>query len=79
MKQYETKKIEIGSQHNVVIDKMFGPTIFTPLRITPDLDRGWIIERLWFSSGDWIEWCVIPAQIDQEFTEDGSYYNKQPN
>ena len=77
MKELETKTIEIGSQHRVIVDKMFGPTVFVPLRITPDLERGWVIERMWASSSDWIEWCTIPAQIDQEFTEDGSYYNKE--
>jgi len=64
----ETRTIEIGTQR-VVIDKMFGPTIFAMLRITPDIECGWVIERKWIKNGAWIEWCVIPAQIDEEFLE----------
>lgn len=69
-----TKTIEIGTQDTVVIDKLFGPTIFANLRITADFDRGWVIEREWISGG-YIEWCVIPAQIEQEFTD----HNKTDN
>lgn len=65
----EIKKVEIGSQHVVIIDKMFGPTVFANLKITADLERGWVIERMWIETGEYIEWCVIPAQIDQEFTD----------
>lgn len=65
----EIQKIEIGIQ-TIEIDKMFGPTVFASLRITPDLERGWLIERQWIKDGKWIEWCVIPAQIDEEFDDD---------
>ena len=41
----EIKTIEIGSHNVVILDKMFGPTIFATLRITPDIERGWVIER----------------------------------
>lgn len=63
-----TKTIEIGSKDKVVIDKLFGPTVFANLRITADLERGWVIEREWIEKGQFIEWCVIPAQIDKEFS-----------
>jgi hypothetical protein len=63
-------KIEIGSFDTVTIDKLFGPTIFANLRITADPDRGWVIERKWIQNGQFVEWCVIPAQIEQEFNED---------
>lgn len=62
-------KLEIGSFDRVIIDKLFGPTIFADLKITADPERGWVIELKWIETGDWIEWCVIPAQIDQEFSE----------
>lgn len=61
--------IEIGTFDRVRIDKMFGPTIFADLRITASMERGWVIERMWIKNGKWIEWCVIPAQIDEEFGE----------
>ena len=69
MKQH---KIEIGIFDVVEIDKMFGPTIFAGLRITADMKRGWIIERQWIKDGKWIEWCTIPAQIEEEFEDDPS-------
>ncbi len=64
------KKVEIGSNDTVEIDKLFGPTIFADLRITADVDRGWVIERLWIKTGRYVEWCCIPAQIEEEFTEE---------
>lgn len=66
----EKATLEIGSNESVTIDKMFGPTIFADIRITADTERGWVIERQWIETGDWIEWCVIPAQIEQEFTDE---------
>lgn len=63
-------KIEIGSFDTLTIDKLFGPTIFADLRITADINRGWIIEREWIEKGKFVEWCVIPAQIEQEFKDD---------
>lgn len=66
----ETKTVEIGSMDTVVIDKLFGPTIFADLRITADSDRGcWVIERMWINKGEFIEWCTIPCQIEKEFEE----------
>ena len=65
----EKNTIEIGSNDTITIDKMFGPTIFANIRITADCERGWVIEREWIENGKWIEWCVIPAQIDEEFTD----------
>jgi len=62
-------KIEIGSGDRVTIEKLFGPTVFADLRITADYERGcWVIERQWI--GEFIEWCTIPNQIEQEFKED---------
>lgn len=65
------KEIEIGSGDSVVIDKVFGPTVFANLRITADAEQGgWVIERQWIDTNEWIKWCIIPAQIDQEFKDD---------
>jgi len=67
----EEHKIEIGSGDSVIIDKLFGPTVFADLKITADYTRGcWVIERMWIKDGKWIEWCTIPSQIEQEFSDD---------
>ena len=63
----EKNTVEIGSDETLTIEKMFGPTIFADLRITADCKRGWVIERQWIGNSEWIEWCVIPAQIASEF------------
>jgi hypothetical protein len=61
--------LQLGSGETVVLDKLFGPTIFADLRITVDTSRGWVISRKWVKTDTWIEWCVIPAQIDEEFDD----------
>jgi len=71
-KTLEEVKVEIGSHQRVVIDKLFGPTIFAELRITPDCERGWVIERKRIDSGEWIEQCVVEAQLDDEFNDDNN-------
>lgn len=69
----ETQTVEMGPD-TVILDKMFGPTIFADLRITADPQRGWVIERQWIANvhedEKWVEWCVIPHQIDAEFPKD---------
>lgn len=61
--------VEMGVIKQVVLNKMFGPTIFADLRITIDLERGWVVERRFGNDGKWVEWCIIPAQIENEFNE----------
>jgi hypothetical protein len=63
-------KIEIGSGDVVIIDKTFGPTASAKLRITADTECGWVIERALIKSGRWIEWGVVPMQIDEDFDAD---------
>lgn len=64
-------KLEIGSFDVVIIEKLFGPTICADLRITANTTEGyWIIERMWINTMEWIEWCRIPIQINQEFSND---------
>lgn len=63
-------QVEIGSGDTVSIDKLFGPTIFSPIRITADLNRQcWVIERMWINTGTYIEWCTIPNQFEEEFQD----------
>jgi hypothetical protein len=66
----KSHKVEIGSADDVIIDKLFGPTVAAKLRITANTERGWVIERALIKSGRWIEWCVIPMQIDDDFDAD---------
>lgn len=62
--------IEVGYQ-SVVINKMFGPLIFSSLRITADPKTNtWVVEREIIKTGDWVEWVSIPGQIDIEFNQD---------
>lgn len=40
------KEINIGSGESIVINKLYGPSVFDPLRITADSNSyKWIIER----------------------------------
>lgn len=62
--------ILIGGNQEIVLDKEFGPLIFSDLRIKADLESGdWIIERMWIKNGNYIEWCRIPGQYEEEFTD----------
>ena len=61
----------MGCDNPVILDKMFGPTVFQSLRVTASLeDGGWVIER-GIASGSWTCWCVIPAQteVDEHISE----------
>lgn len=62
---------EIGNEQSVIIDKIYSSPIFTPLRITACSEECcWIIERQWIETGKYIEWCRIPAQLEEEMNED---------
>lgn len=62
---------EIGSNDTVVIDKLYGPLIMANLRITACAEECcWIIEREWIETSKYIEWCRIPAQLEEEFNKD---------
>lgn len=58
--------VEVGSHQRVTIDKLYGPAIFAELRITADNRRGWVIERQGIATNDWREWCVIPADDEDD-------------
>ncbi len=61
---------EVGYE-TVVIDKLFGPMIFANLKVRADAESGdWIIERQWIKNGNYIEWCRIPGQFNDEFSEE---------
>lgn len=64
-----SQTIEMGCD-SIVLDKMFGPLIFSALRVRADYDRkAWVIERQWVKTNEWVEWVTIPCQIDAEFSD----------
>jgi hypothetical protein len=64
--ELEHKRIAMGCDDEIVLDKMFGPTVFATIRITPSLERGgWVIERA--MDRGWTEIMVLPAQVDADF------------
>ena len=68
---YKETKLEVGGCERITLEKLFGPCIFADLRITVDPSRGWVIERQRIGLGpiEWVEQCVIPAQLDEEFED----------
>lgn len=79
-KRYET--VEVGA--GVIIEKLYGPTVFMDLKITLDRNKcEWVIERRTILPcpdpedqentthwQKWVEWCRIPGQFDWEFEKD---------
>jgi hypothetical protein len=65
-------EIQIPSTGKITIDKLYGPTIFWDIRISCDINTvEWVIERSMGPRGTWKEWCRIPGQLDEDFS-DGS-------
>jgi hypothetical protein len=73
-----TITIQMGSGDEVILDKLFGSTIFADLRITAKIrsgpvaesECGWVIERRRIDSGEWVRQTIIPAQLEEEFKEE---------
>lgn len=65
-------EVQIASHNDpeVIIDKLYGPLVFAPIRVRLDVGScEWIIER---SDGPtWREVARVPGQLDSDFT-DGS-------
>ncbi len=62
--------VELGIGQSVTVDKMFGPLIFTNVRVTPDFQScEWVIERERIDSGEWLEVARVPGQLDEEYDE----------
>jgi len=62
-----TEHCRNGSDRSLEINKMFGPTIFCDIRITPDTESVmWIIERQNIKTGEWSEVCRIAGQFASE-------------
>ena len=62
--------VNLLADQRVVLDKEYGPLIFTSLRITPSFQTcEWIVERQRIDSMEWIEVARIPGQMDCEYDE----------
>lgn len=69
MREEEEKVVETGMSP-VVVRKLYGPTVFVDLRITPDIERTeWVIERATGPDATFVEWVRIPGQMDLDFTD----------
>lgn len=69
----EKKEVHLGSDETVVLNKLFGPSVFANLRITADTKTmEWVIEREWINTGEYIPWMRIPGALSGEFGEDNS-------
>ena len=54
----------------VNIDKVFGPTIMSELKIEANTDDiMWNIFRLDIKTNKFIFWCAIPGQMESDFDE----------
>jgi len=62
--------VQVACDTPVIIEKVFGPTIFASIRISASLERdGWLIERQTGPGDEWIPWVTIPAQLDMDFED----------
>jgi hypothetical protein len=69
--QHEVE-VQIGAGGTVTIDKLYGPMVFWDLRITCDLDTcEWVIGRSMGPTGEFKEWCRIPGQLEEDFSDHG--------
>lgn len=83
-KQYRSCQIETTDQgediitlehgyETIILDKLYGPTIFANLRIRAVISptAEWVIERQSIINREvkWVEHARIPAQLDGEFDE----------
>jgi hypothetical protein len=62
--------LQVGSHHTTVIDKLYGPLVGFPIRITIDANAGdWVIERE-ARGEEWVEAARVPLQLESDFPED---------
>lgn len=68
----EPVRVNISADQPVIVDKMFGPLVFTAIRVTADFKTcEWVVERQTINTGEWVEAIRIPGQRDEEFAELG--------
>lgn len=65
------REIHVMAGQALTIDKMFGPLIFMPLRVTADAKSGdWIVERMSGPREEWREVARIPGQLPEDFEDE---------
>jgi hypothetical protein len=63
--------VQIGADGKVTVDKLYGPMVFWPIRVSLDLDAcEWVIEREYGPQGEWREATRIPGQLEEDFSDD---------
>ena len=64
-------EVQVGGHGgSVTIDKLYGPMVFWPIRITLDIDAcEYVIERNMGPQGEWTEWTRIPGQLEEDFSD----------
>jgi hypothetical protein len=63
-------EIQVGVRARVMIDKLYGPLVFWPIRVSMDFDTcEWVIERQFGPEGVWREAVRIPGQLDSDFSD----------
>lgn len=61
--------VQIAGNRTVTVDKLYGPLILWPIRVTPSVDTcEWIIEREYGPHGEYREVIRIPGQLDGDFS-----------
>jgi hypothetical protein len=62
-------EVQVGVGGKVTIDKLYGPLVFWPIRVSMDTATcEYVIERECGPIGEWREWCRIPGQLESDFS-----------
>lgn len=64
------KYIPVGSFDTIRISVEYGPTVFADLVISTNPEHGYIIRREHMKTGELVEVCRVPAQLDDEFEDE---------
>lgn len=72
--QQERVRINIGTNENVEVDKLYGPLAAHPVRIRLEYNNDvsdWVVERQSFEGDHWIEMARWDCQLGFEELGDG--------
>lgn len=68
---HKNVELHVMGDVTVTVDKMFGPLIFMPLRVTASTSTcEWIVERQGGPDDEWTEVARVPGQLDSDFPDD---------
>jgi hypothetical protein len=69
--EIDRREIHVMGDDPIVIDKMFGPLAFWPVRITASIETcEWVIERMFGPEGEWREVARVPGQLEEDYLPD---------